>query len=103
MTLAGWALIALFVAILGLLAKPIGEWLFALYEGRRTPLHAVLGPVERGFYRAAGIDPAREQGWRVYALHLLVFQLVTALLTYGLLRAQAVLPLNGRGMAGVAP
>ncbi|WP_375288167.1 potassium-transporting ATPase subunit KdpA [Sphingomonas sp.] len=101
MTLAGWALLALFVAILAALAKPVGWWLHALYEGRRTPLHAVLGPVERGFYRAGGIDPAREQGWRAYALHMLVFQLMTALLTYALLRAQAALPLNPRELAGV--
>jgi potassium-transporting ATPase potassium-binding subunit len=101
MTVAGWALIALFVAILAALAKPVGWWLHALYEGRRTPLHAVLGPVERGFYRAGGIDPAHEQGWRGYALHMLVFQLVTALLTYALLRAQAALPLNPRELAGV--
>ena len=38
-------------AILIAITKPMGMWLFALYEGRRTPLHAVLGPVERGFYR----------------------------------------------------
>ena len=101
MTLAGWALIALFVAVLAALAKPIGLWLFALYEGRRTPLHAVLGPVERGFYRIAGVDPAREQGWRGYALHMLAFQLATLLLTYAVLRLQAVLPLNARGLAGV--
>jgi K+-transporting ATPase ATPase A chain len=101
MTLAGWALIALFVAVLAALAKPAGQWLFALYEGRRTPLHVVLGPVERGFYRIAGIDPQKEQGWRGYALHLLMFQLATALLTYALVRAQAVLPLNDRGLPGV--
>jgi K+-transporting ATPase ATPase A chain len=101
MTLAGWALIALFVLILAALTKPAGQWLFALYEGRRTPLHAVLGPVERGFYRIAGIDPQKEQGWRGYALHLLMFQLATALLTYALVRAQAVLPLNDRGLPGV--
>lgn len=101
MTLAGWALIALFVAILGLTAKPVGLWLFALYEGRRTPLHALLGPVERGFYRLAGVDPAKEQSWRRYALHMLLFQLATALLTYFLLRAQGMLPLNQRGLPGV--
>ena len=101
MTLAGWALIALFVAVLGLLAKPAGLWLFALYEGRRTWLHPVLGPVERGFYRLGGIDPAKEQGWRGYAVHLLLFQLVTALLTYLLLRAQGGLPLNPRGLGAV--
>ena len=101
MTAQGWALIALFVVILGLAARPIGLWLFALYDGRRTPLHILLGPVERGFYRLSGIDPVKEQGWRTYALHMLLFQLATALLTYLLLRVQGALPLNQRGLPGV--
>ena len=67
MTIQGWGLILAFVAVLLALVKPVGLWLFALYEGRRTPLHAVLGPVERRFYRLSGIDPAEEQGWRRYA------------------------------------
>ncbi|MBW8842428.1 MAG: potassium-transporting ATPase subunit KdpA, partial [Sphingomonadales bacterium] len=94
MTLQGWALIALFVAVLAALTKPIGLWLFALYEGRRTPLHIVLGPVERGVYRLSGIDPDADQSWRRYAVHMLVFQLITALLTYVILRAQGFLPFN---------
>ena len=64
MTLSGWLLIGLFTALVIAIAKPFGSWLFALYEGRRTPLHVVFGPVERGFYAAAGVDPARESGWR---------------------------------------
>jgi K+-transporting ATPase ATPase A chain len=101
MTLQGWALIALFVAILAALAKPMGLWLFALYEGRRTPLHVVLGPVERGFYRLSGIDPDADQSWRRYAVHMLVFQLVTVLLTYVILRAQGFLPFNQSKLPGV--
>jgi K+-transporting ATPase ATPase A chain len=101
MTLQGWALIALFVAILAALAKPMGLWLFALYEGRRTPLHVVLGPVERGFYRLSGIDPDADQSWRRYAVHMLVFQVVTVLLTYIILRAQGVLPFNQSHFPGV--
>ena len=103
MTIAGWTLILVFTALTVALAKPMGLWLFALYEGRRTPLHRVLGPVERGFYRVAGIDPAAEQGWRAYAVHMLLFQLVTTAFTYAILRAQAVLPLNPRGLAGLTP
>ncbi len=103
MTLQGWALIMLFVAIVAALAKPIGLWLFALYEGRRTPFHVVLGPVERGFYRLAGIDPAADQSWRRYAVHMLVFQLATALFTYLILRCQGFLPLDQRGLPGVGP
>jgi len=101
MTLQGWALIALFVAILAALAKPMGLWLFALYEGRRTPLHVVLGPVERGFYRLSGIKPDTDQSWRRYAVHMLVFQLITALLTYVILRAQGFLPFNQSKLPGV--
>ncbi|MFS0736206.1 potassium-transporting ATPase subunit KdpA [Sphingomonas sp. 1P06PA] len=103
MTIQGWTLILGFVAILLLLTKPVGLWLFALYEGRRTPLHAVLGPVERGFYVAAGIDPAQEQGWRRYALHMLLFNIVLIGFTYAVLRLQGVLPGNPQGLPGLSP
>ena len=101
MTIQGWGLILAFVAVLLALVKPVGLWLFALYEGRRTPLHAVLGPVERGFYRLSGIDPAEEQGWRRYAVHMLLFNIALMLFTYAILRLQAVLPLNPLHYAGV--
>ena len=101
MTIQGWGLILAFVAVLLALVKPVGLWLFALYEGRRTPLHAVLGPLERGFYRLSGIDPAEEQGWRRYAVHMLLFNIALMLFTYAILRLQAVLPLNPLHYAGV--
>ena len=103
MTVAGWALILGFVAILLVLTKPVGAWLFALYEGRRTPLHIVLGPVERGFYKLAGIDPDAEQSWRRYALHMLLFNFVLMAFTYAALRLQGVLPGNPQGLAGLSP
>ena len=103
MTVEGWTLIAVFTGLTIALAKPMGMWLFAVYEGRRTPLHVLLGPVERGFYRVAGVDPAKEQNWRVYAVHMLAFQLATLLLSYAVLRLQGVLPLNPRGLAGIGP
>ncbi|MBB4087859.1 potassium-transporting ATPase subunit KdpA [Sphingomonas carotinifaciens] len=101
MTAQGWFLILGFTAILLALAKPLGLWLFALYEGRRTPLHRMLGPAERGFYALAGVDPAREQGWRRYAVHMLVFNAGLMLFTYAVLRLQAVLPGNPQGLGPV--
>ncbi|AHE52874.1 potassium-transporting ATPase subunit KdpA [Sphingomonas sanxanigenens] len=102
MTPQGWTLILVFVAILIALAKPMGLWLHALYEGRRTPLHVVLGPVEAGFYRLAGIDPAAEQSWRRYAVHMLIFNVALLLLTYAVLRLQGLLPGNPLGYAGLS-
>ena len=101
MTFQGWFLILGFTAIVVALAKPIGLWLFALYEGRRTPVHILFAPVERGFYRLAGIDPAQEQGWRRYAVHMLLFNAVLMAFTYAVLRLQAVLPGNPQRLAAV--
>ena len=102
MTIQGWILILAFTGILLALAKPMGIWLFALYEGRRTPLHVVLGPVERGFYKLAGIDSDAEQGWRRYAVHMLIFNAVLMLFTYAVLRLQGVLPGNPQGLSGLS-
>ena len=73
MTLAGWGVILLFIALTVALAKPMGLWVYRLYAGDNMPLSRVLGPVERGFYRVAGIDPARDQSWVGYAVALVVF------------------------------
>ncbi len=103
MTFQGWILILGFVAILLALTKPVGTWLFALYEGRRTPLYTVLGPVETGFYKLAGIDPDQEYGWRRYAVHMLLFNATLMAFTYAVLRLQGVLPGNPQGLAGLSP
>ncbi len=102
MTFQGWFLILAFTGLLLALAKPVGLWLFALYEGRRTPLHLILAPVERGFYRLSGINPDEEQGWRRYAVHMLAFNVVLMFFTYAVLRLQAVLPGNPQGLGAVS-
>jgi len=102
MNVQGWLLIAAFVGMVVLVAKPMGIWLFAIFEGHRTPLHVVLGPVERGFYAAAGVDPAQDRSWRQYAVDMLLFNIVGLLLTYAILRLQGVLPWNTQGLPGLS-
>ncbi len=73
MTIVGWLQIVLVLALVVGLAYPLGGYIVELFEGRRTFLSPVLGPVERGLYRLAGVDPAIEQGWLVYTLCMLAF------------------------------
>ncbi|WP_407519973.1 potassium-transporting ATPase subunit KdpA [Methylobacterium oryzisoli] len=103
MTLNGWIQIALFSAVVLALVKPLGWYMTRVFTGERTFLSPVLGPVERGLYRAAGIDARHEQTWRGYGLALLLFHLLGFVLLYAVLRLQAALPLNPAGMAAVAP
>lgn len=100
MTVQGWMFIILFIALIVAITRPMGAFLFALYDGRAMPL---LGSVERGFYKLGGVDPAREQGWRGYAIALLLFNLFGVALIYGVLRLQGVLPFNPQGFGAVSP
>jgi len=97
------AFLALYVAIIVAVAKPLGLYMLTVYEGRRTWLHPVLRPLERGIYRLGGIDEDREQDWRTYTVVLLAFNLAGFLLLYLILRAQGSLPLNPEGFGGMKP
>ncbi len=103
MTIVGWLQIALVLALVVGLAYPLGGYIVELFEGRRTFLSPVLGPVERGIYRLAGVDPAVEQGWFVYTLCMLAFTGGCFVLLYAILRLQNVLPLNPQGFDAVPP
>ncbi len=103
MNFNGWIQIGLFSLLVIGLTRPLGGFLVAVMEGRRTWLHPVLRPVERGIYAVAGIDETREQGWAGYAVSMLVFKVACFLAVYGLLRGQALLPLNPDAQAPVGP
>jgi K+-transporting ATPase ATPase A chain len=103
MTPLGWAQIVLLLALLLATAGPLGAFMARLAAGQRTMLHPVLAPVERGFYRLAGIDPAQEMGWKTYAFALVMFNALCFLVHYVLLRGQAWLPWNPRALEAVSP
>jgi potassium-transporting ATPase potassium-binding subunit len=103
MNASGWTQLILFGVILLALTKPMGLYLVRVLDAEgRTFLDPALKPVERLTYRLAGIDPSREQDWKGYAVSVLIFSLVTMLLTYFILRLQYFLPLNPQGFGGVA-
>ena len=103
MTLVGWAQIALVLALVLACAIPLSKFIADVYAGERTFLSPVIGPVERGFYRLAGVDPAREQDWFTYTIAMLVFSIAGFLSLYAIQRLQNFLPLNPRGFDAVPP
>ncbi len=103
MNTMGWLQLALYVAVLLLLVKPLGSYMAAVYEARATRAERTLGWLERLMYRGAGVDSAREMSWIDYALAMLWFNLLGALVVYSLQRLQLALPLNPQAMAAVSP
>ncbi|MBC8088810.1 MAG: potassium-transporting ATPase subunit KdpA, partial [Phycisphaerae bacterium] len=79
------------------IAKPLGLYLVRVYDGSMK----WLSPVERIIYKVCGIDPQEDQHWTRYGASMLLFSVMTLLLTYLVLGLQHLLPLNPQGMAGV--
>ncbi|MBK1839172.1 potassium-transporting ATPase subunit KdpA [Azospirillum sp. YIM B02556] len=101
MTVNGWIQILVFLALVVAVTRPLGGFMTRVFTGERTLLSPILGPVERGLYRLAGVDERAEQHWVTYAVSMLLFSAAGMLLLYALQRLQDVLPLNPLGMAAV--
>jgi K+-transporting ATPase ATPase A chain len=99
MTLIGWAQIALVLGSVIAAAIPLARYIAAVVDGRVTFLRVL----ERPIYAAAGIDPARGQGWQAYTLAMLAANAAGFVVLYMLLRLQGTLPLNPQGFGGLSP
>jgi potassium-transporting ATPase potassium-binding subunit len=103
MSIAGWIEILLVLALVLGSAWPLGAFMADVFDGRRSFLSPIVGPLERGFYRLSGVDPRKEQNWLCYTLSMLVFTAGCFLTLYAIQRLQGVLPLNPLGRDAVAP
>ena len=103
MSAIGVLRIAISLAVVFLLVKPLGAYMARVYEGRRTLLDPVLRPLERLLYRLCRIDPNEDMTWQTYTIAMLVFTIAGELLLYGFQRLQPILPLNPQGMGAVSP
>ena len=103
MSATGVTLFVVFLLLVLAAVKPLGLYMAHVFEGRQIwPLRAGA-PLERGIYRLAGVDAAREMGWKEYAAGLLLFNVLGALTVYLLQRFQLWLPLNPQKFTNISP
>src|SRR5258708_16419204 len=90
MTFSGWLTIFLFVAVLTILAMPLGRYMAAVYSGERTMLDPLFRGPERWLQKIIRVDTHREQDWKSYAKSLIIFSVAGWLLLYLILRTQTL-------------
>ncbi len=98
MNAAAWGQLGVFLAVLLVLAVPLARAIDAVMAGRVTWLQRI----ERPLFRVAGVNPQAQQGWLRYALGLLLFNALGALLLYALQRLQGGLSFNPQGLPAVS-
>ena len=97
MTVQGWLQIVVFFVVLTALTPLLGGYMARVFTGERVFLTPVIGPLERLFYRILRTDPEREQDWKGYARTVIVFNLMSFLALYLILRTQGIHPFNPEG------
>jgi len=104
MTLPGIVQIIIFFAIVLALTKPLGVFMYRVFEGQRTFLHPVLRPIERLIYWLGGVQENVEQTWVRYTASLISLSTFCFLFPYAIQRLQGLLPLNPMNFStGQAP
>ena len=101
MSINGWLQIAIFLALILLVTKPMGVFMTRVFNRERTFMDPVLRPIERLLYRLTGVDENHEMRWTEYAFAMLLFSVVSMLLLYLMQRVQGILPLNPQKFAAV--
>src|SRR5436190_12787075 len=103
MTAQGWLQIGIFAVAVLALTKPLGVYMFRVFEGDARPWPRTLGALERGLLRLCGVRSSNEQevgqGWRAYTAALLAWSAIGVLGTYAIERLQQQLPLNPQHLA----
>lgn len=86
--------IVVVLAILGLLVKPLGTYIYHVFSNEPNRLDRVFHPVEKVIYWLAGIKNRAEMSWKKYTVSLVLTNMVLIVVGFLFLKVQKWLPLN---------
>lgn len=90
--------IVVVIAILLLLVKPVGTYLYHVFSNEPNRLDRIFGGFERGIYKVSGLKNREGMSWKTYALSFLSTNIVLVVFGYLVLRMQGGLPVNPNGI-----
>ena len=91
----------LYLAILIVLAIPLGFYIKKVMNVEKTILSKVLTPCENLVYRVMRVDKGEQMTWKKYAVSVLIFSGIGLIFLFLLQLVQGVLPGNPQGLPGV--
>jgi len=88
---------------LGIALTPVvGRFMAKVFQGEKTFLHPLLGPIEKWVYKLTGVDPALETSWLTYLWAVVIFTSVGFVSLLAILMTQQWLPLNPNGFPNLS-
>src|SRR5690242_11435400 len=92
----------IYMAVILLLAKPLGIFMARVVEGE-SKVNQWFKPFESAIYKICGINPTDEMNWKTYAIAMMLFNALSIFVVYAVQRLQNILPLNPMAMPAVSP
>lgn len=104
MSVQAWLQIVLTLIIIVALSIPMGRYMAHVVMGRPTWLDRIFDPVDNAIYALIGRDIThRPMSWKAYTVHMLVTNMMMAIIIYLILSFQQLLPLNPLKFTGLDP
>lgn len=91
----------LYLAILVVLAIPLGAYMKKVMDGEKTFLSRILTPCENAVYKVMHIKVDEQMNWKKYTVSVLIFSGIGLIFLFLLQMLQGVLPGNPQGLPGV--
>lgn len=91
----------LYLAVLIVLAIPLGAYIKKVMNGEKTFLSKILTPCEKAVYKVMRVKTDKQMSWKKYAVSVLAFSGVGLVFLFLLQLLQGVLPGNPQGLSGV--
>ena len=91
----------LYLAVLVILAIPLGAYIKKVMSGEKTFLSRILTPCENAVYKVMRIKKDEQMNWKKYLVSVLIFSGIGLVFLFLLQMLQGVLPFNPQGLAGV--
>ncbi len=91
----------LYLAVLVVLAVPLGTYIKKVMGGEKTFLSKILTPCENAVYQVMRVNKDEQMNWKKYAVSVLIFSGIGLVFLFLLQLLQGVLPGNPQGLPGV--
>ncbi|WP_239616255.1 potassium-transporting ATPase subunit KdpA [Cohnella mopanensis] len=90
--------IVIVLAVLVLLVKPVGTYVYHVFSNEKSRQDRIFGPFEKIIYVLIGLKNRDGMTWKKYALSFLLTNIVLTAVGYLILRLQKYLPFNPSGI-----
>lgn len=91
----------LYLAVLVVLAIPLGAYIGKVMNGEKTLLSKICTPCEKLVYKLLRVKSDEQMNWKKYALSALLFSAMSLVVLFLMQLLQGFLPGNPQGLSGV--